>query len=275
MVLMTVACGSHHQESTVADSTQTDSITVVNERVTVMHDPTSNATIIGLQDKATEQRVDLFKGSYDDSLLAALIPGEGARSAINVFLVKFPDGPTVLFDAGMGGEEGFMSLHQMKPEEVDAVCLTHLHGDHIGGLLIDGQATFPNATLYVSSTENAACTPDGAMARMADLWAQVQQAYSGRVVTFADSAQLFDGLVQTMPAPGHTPGHSLFLVGNCLLAGDIIHAQDLQLQHPDFCARYDQDPRTAVVTRNHILALAGQKGYIFCDAHCYNPFIQL
>lgn len=273
MVMMTVACGSHHQESTVADSTQTDSITVVNERVTVMHDPTSNATIIGLQDKATEQRVDLFKGSYDDSLLAALIPGEGARSAINVFLVKFPDGPTVLFDAGIGGEEGFMSLHQMKPEEVDAVCLTHLHPDHIGGLLAGDEALFPNATLYLSQTENASVSQWDQYSPLLATWNKIQKAYAGRIETFADNAALFDGKVQSIPAPGHTPGHTLFRIGQCLIAGDIVHSQDLQLEHPEFCARYDQDPTTAVATRKEILAYVQNNHLQLCGAHCYEMFV--
>ena len=145
----------------------------------------------------------------------------------------------------------------------------------VGGLLTNGQTTFPNATLYVSTTENAACTPDGAMARMAGLWAQVQKAYSGRVVTFADSVQLFDGLVKTMPAPGHTPGHTTYSVGNCLIAGDIIHAQGLQLQHPDFCAAYDNNPADAVKTRKEILQYAADHHLLFCDAHCVDQFIKL
>lgn len=277
LTILFAACGNHAADTTPADTTSAQPQELQPGVTTYTVNDTLQ--VVALQDVANEMSRDLFVGSFDDSLLLQLMPAASTPSAINTFLVMTPK-RTILFDAGLGPQAGGSLLQKLEalgrtPADVDAVCLTHLHGDHIGGLLTDGQATFPNATLYVSSTENAACTPDGAMARMADLWAQVQQAYSGRVVTFADSAQLFDGLVQTMPAPGHTPGHSLFLVGNCLLAGDIIHAQDLQLQHPDFCARYDQDPRTAVVTRKHILALAGQKGYIFCDAHCYNPFIQL
>ena len=113
------------------------------------------------------------------------------------------------------------------------------------------------------------------MSKQNDLWKQVQTAYKGRIKTFADGDTIIDGIVKTIPAPGHTPGHTLYLVGNCLIAGDIIHAQDLQLQYPDFCARYDNDPATAVQTRKEIIPFASSNGYLFCDAHCYNPFLKL
>lgn len=277
LAILFAACGNHAADTATADTTSAQP-QELQPGVTIY---TVNDTlqVAALQDVANEMSRDLFVGSFDDSLLLQLMPAASTPSAINTFLALTPQ-RTILFDAGLGPQAGGTLLQKLEalgrtPADVDAVCLTHLHGDHIGGLLTDGQATFPNATLYLSITEDTACTPTGSLARMADLWAQVRQAYSGRVVTFADSTKLFDGLAQTIPAPGHTPGHTLFLVGNCLLAGDIIHAQDLQLEHPDFCARYDQDPLTAVVTRKHILALTNQKGYIFCDAHCYNPFITL
>ena len=231
-----------------------------------------------LQDMQRGMSMDLFPKA-DPAVVKKLVPTGEAESAINAFLVKRGD-EYILFDAGLGLAQGGAMLDKLvmldiKPEQIHTVMLTHFHGDHIGGLLKDGQAAFPNATLYVSATESAACVEGGALARMADLWAGVQKAYSGRVVTFVDSTQLFGGLVKTIPAPGHTPGHTLYLVGNCLMAGDIIHAQDLQLEHPDFCARYDQDPKAAVPMRKHILDLVAQNGYLLCDAHCYDPFIKL
>lgn len=277
LAILFVACGNHAADTTPADTTSAQP-QELQPGVTIY---TVNDTlqVAALQDVANEMSRDLFVGSFDDSLLLQLMPTASTPSAINAFMALTPS-HTILFDAGLGSQAGGTLLQKLEligrtPADVDAVCLTHLHGDHIGGLLKDGQAAFPNATLYVSATECAACVEGGALARMADLWAGVQKAYSGRVVTFADSTQLFGGLVKTIPAPGHTPGHTLYLVGNCLMAGDIIHAQDLQLEHPDFCARYDQDPKTAVPMRKHILDLVAQNGYLLCDAHCYDPFIKL
>ena len=277
LAILFAACGNHAADTATADTTSAQP-QELQPGVTIY---TVNDTlqVAALQDVANEMSRDLFVGSFDDSLLLQLMPAASTPSAINTFLALTPQ-RTILFDAGLGSQAGGTLLQKLEligrtPADVDAVCLTHLHGDHIGGLLKDGQAAFPNATLYVSATESAACVEGGALARMADLWAGVQKAYSGRVVTFADSTQLFGGLVKTIPAPGHTPGHTLYLVGNCLMAGDIIHAQDLQLEHPDFCARYDQDPKAAVPMRKHILDLVAQNGYLLCDAHCYDPFIKL
>lgn len=277
LAILFAACGNHAADTATVDTTSAQP-QVLQPGVTIY---TMNDTlqVAALQDVANEMSRDLFVGSFDDSLLLQLMPTASTPSAINTFLALTPK-RTILFDAGLGPQAGGTLLQKLEalsrtPADVDAVCLTHLHGDHIGGLLKDGQAAFPNATLYVSATESAACVEGGALARMADLWAGVQKAYSGRVVTFADSTQLFGGLVKTIPAPGHTPGHTLYLVGNCLMAGDIIHAQDLQLEHPDFCARYDQDPKAAVPMRKHILDLVAQNGYLLCDAHCYDPFIKL
>ena len=277
LAILFAACGNHAADTATADTTSAQP-QELQPGVTIY---TVNDTlqVAALQDVANEMSRDLFVGSFDDSLLLQLMPAASTPSAINTFLALTPK-RTILFDAGLGPQAGGTLLQKLEligrtPADVDAVCLTHLHGDHIGGLLKDGQAAFPNATLYVSATESAACVEGGALARMADLWAGVQKAYSGRVVTFADSTQLFGGLVKTIPAPGHTPGHTLYLVGNCLMAGDIIHAQDLQLEHPDFCARYDQDPKAAVPMRKHILDLVAQNGYLLCDAHCYDPFIKL
>ena len=277
LAILFAACGNHAADTVTADTTSAQP-QELQPGVTIY---TVNDTlqVAALQDVANEMSRDLFVGSFDDTLLRQLLPTGSTPSAINAFMALTPS-HTILFDAGLGSQAGGTLLQKLEligrtPADVDAVCLTHLHGDHIGGLLKDGQAVFPNATLYVSATESAACVEGGALARMADLWAGVQKAYSGRVVTFADSTQLFGGLVKTIPAPGHTPGHTVYLVGNCLVAGDIIHAQDFQLEHPDFCARYDQDPKAAVPMRKHILDLVAKNGYLLCDAHCYDPFIKL
>ena len=237
------------------------------------------ALIIGLTDLENEMPADLFRGSYDDRLLDTLLPTGAARSAINAYLV-IDSFHTVLFDAGLGTDKGGRLMESLKaadvkPSDITAVCLTHLHPDHIGGLLLDGKKAFPNATLYLSEEESDCNLTSGPLATN-KLWVAVAEAYKGHIVTFRDGERLFDGLVVAELAPGHTPGHTVYHVaGICLVAGDLLHAQDLQLEHPQFCARYDGDPTQATATRIRILDRLRNNCEYLAGAHCYKHFIDL
>lgn len=287
--LFCAACGPNSSQTEPADTSAEQNFTSNIEGVTVKDGISKyylngectidSDVIFGIQDRASEMSIDLFKGSYNDSILQALLPEGSSKSAINVFLFSSLQ-HNILFDAGLGTQSGGALMDKLdtlgiNPSDIDAVCLTHLHGDHIGGLLANGKAAFPKATLYLSQKEFDAWSNQGSMSKQNDLWKQVQSAYKGRIKTFADRDTIIDGLVATIPAPGHTPGHTVYQVGNCLIAGDIIHSEDLQLQHPDFCARYDNDPAAAVKTRKEILQYASTNRLLFCDAHCYDHFIQL
>ena len=239
-----------------------------------------NTLIFGWVDVANEMSAELFRGSYNDSLLVALMPTGASRSAINAFLAIGPAN-TVLFDAGLGADKGGRLLERMKnagvePSKVTDVCLTHLHTDHIGGLLSDGHATFPNATIHLSQEEFDAWSDNGPLAANNGLWKKVMEAYKERIVTFHDGERLFDGMVVAKLAPGHTPGHTVYEVYEvCLIAGDLLHAQDLQLGHPQFCARYDSDPAQAADTRTRIFDDLRNNEHYMAGAHCYKHFINL
>ncbi|MBO4307121.1 MAG: MBL fold metallo-hydrolase [Bacteroidales bacterium] len=238
--------------------------------------------VIAIPDRINQMSIDLFKGSYNDSLLAKLMPDGSSPSAINVFLVRasgyYYDGHEydILIDAGIGEDAGGTLLPQLKKlgvklEEIDAVCLTHLHADHIGGLIKEGQPVFPNAEIYLSVDEFNAWSDDGPMAEQNDLWKRVLSCYANHINLFQDGDTLIDGWIVAHLMPGHTPGHTVYESGLCLFIGDLIHAQDLQIPYPDFCARYDFNPALAVKSRKEII---GKPSDIYlCGAHCYEPFI--
>lgn len=86
-------------------------------------------------------------------MIKECVPDGTFPNALNAFLVKTPE-QTILVDAGFG-QQLFDNLNSLNitPEQIDVIFLTHMHGDHIGGLLKDEKVTFPNATLYMAQTE--------------------------------------------------------------------------------------------------------------------------
>jgi glyoxylase-like metal-dependent hydrolase (beta-lactamase superfamily II) len=170
----------------------------------------------------------------------------------------------ILFDTGFGegGREkgngqlvaGMQALGY-EPSQVTLVVLTHMHGDHIGGLMKDGTCVFPNADIYINEVEFNAWMQmpqerNGSVRALA-------QAYGERIKLFTTDQPLPCG-VEPIEAYGHTPGHTIYKIGDILIAGDIMHGVALQSVYPQFCARFDMDHAQAVESRKTVLEMARQ-----------------
>ena len=101
-------------------------------------------------------------------MLQKTIPDNTFSLATNAFLVRSA-GKNILIDAGHG-RNLYSNLQSVgvNAEQVDVVLITHLHGDHIGGLLRDDKVTFPNAAIYLSQPEYDYWMSDEVMNKFAE-----------------------------------------------------------------------------------------------------------
>jgi glyoxylase-like metal-dependent hydrolase (beta-lactamase superfamily II) len=192
----------------------------------------------------------------DADMQARYLTDGAFANAINAFLVRMP-GHTILVDAGFGRRlfDHLDALH-IAPEQIDLILLTHLHGDHIGGLLRDGRPAFPNATVYLARAEYDYWLAGSHAPQQA-----VLRAYRSRLHCFLPSSpgdtlpDLLPGL-QALAAPGHTPGHTAFLFHSgddrLLIWGDLTHAMAIQVPCPEVAVTYDLDPVQAVRSRRQL-----------------------
>ena len=206
-----------------------------------------------------------------DSLIAELGLEEGIPASVSAFLVK-TDGNEILFDAANGAPDSqlmpVLESLQTTADEVDYIFITHLHGDHIGGLLKEGEAVFSNAVIYINKIEHDAwMAMEG---RQSEGLRNICNAYGERVKTFTPEDELPCG-IEAVEAYGHTPGHTAYRVGDALIAGDVMHGTALQTRYPEFSAGFDMDKEMSVKTRRAILKMA-EEGIKVYGMHFPAPY---
>ncbi len=218
-------------------------------------------------DPEMAHKASLFygKSDADKAKVDALAPEGRVASAMNCFLVKTGN-DYIMFDTGLGSSTRGkaaerLSLLAVQPGYIKAIYITHAHGDHLGGLIdSSGKAVFDNATLYIPANEK-----DFMASKQPDAYTAIMREYDGRI-RWINGGEVIDDVV-CIDAPGHTPGHTVYRLGNLLFVGDIMHGASLQLIDPTICARYDSDPELSVKTRNTILDYAVANSLTVLGAH--------
>ena len=169
------------------------------------------------------------------------------------------------------------------PDDIDTVLLTHMHPDHSAGLtdMSTGKANFRNAELVVHESEPRHWFDDGAMARGTEREQKLmfQQAreqcapYSDRTRTFTDG-EVFPG-VTAVPSPGHTPGHTGFMIESAgetlLIWGDTVHMPEVQVPRPEVTMIVDVEPAQAEASRRRIFDMAASDRLLVTGMHLHFP----
>src|ERR1700731_2242149 len=228
---------------------------------------------------------------------AAYMPKGMVTVPFNPQLVN-TGGKLVLIDCGSGmgayeqtkGAVGRMMQNLaaagVDPKSIDVVLMSHLHPDHTNGIrAADGSMAFPNAEIMVpakdwefwTSEDNAAKARSNEM--MKNYFANVKKIYNGiesKVTKYDWGKEVVPGIT-SVEAPGHTPGHTAFVVasGNSkiLIQSDVTNIPELFLRNPDWHVVYDVDPDVARATRHEFYDMASAEKAMVVGFHFTFPSI--
>lgn len=226
----------------------------------------------------------------NELLAAAFRPAGPWRGAVNAYavntgerLVLIDSGTATAFGPTLGKLPENLAAAGIDPAAVDVVLLTHMHPDHINGIVTgDGTAAFPNAELVVHQADWDFWTDESrtnaAPEAMRPFFLGAQKAvapYAGRIRRVqGDGTEVAPGIT-LVELPGHTPGHCGFRVASdgaqMLIWGDIIHAPVLQFARPEWTVAFDVDAQTARATRARTLDMVAADRILVAGMHLDFP----
>jgi glyoxylase-like metal-dependent hydrolase (beta-lactamase superfamily II) len=193
------------------------------------------------------------------------LPTDNVVLEQNIPIVNTGD-KLIMFDSGMGVSKMFgpttgrlmKSLGEagIDPASIDAFVASHAHIDHVGGLVGEGgKKLFPNATIYLSQLDFDYWTDESNPKANKDFVAHARLnllPYRDQIKFFKDGEEFLPG-IQAMHAPGHTVGHTVFMLtsqGKSMgYIGDLTHHQVILLERPLTQFAYDTDPAQSAQTR--------------------------
>ena len=226
----------------------------------------------------------------------AFIPFDHVLGHVNALLINTGK-RLILIDTGCGNPfgptTGALRFHLTRlgadTRDIDTVVITHLHPDHIGGLITNaGTSWLPKARFVMHQDERAFWSANAPDLSKSGIPAQMQgfitgsaqtalQNIAGRLDLLSDKRTQLDPALAAYHTPGHTPGHLVLgLYGDAGQFGymaDLIHFAPVQFANPGWHIAFDTDPVQAADTRQRILAYYAEKRKPVSGAHLPFPAV--
>ena len=250
--------------------------------------------IIALSDGTAPQDYHtLLRGitpAATDTALAREFEVNPVQTSVNVFLLEMA-GRRVLIDTGTGDLFGphtagklvsALKAAGVSPDQIDDILITHVHPDHVGGLVVGGEVVFSKAVVHFGQADLAffvdpprAGEPHADAKTSAELVAMIKPYRdAGRIATFAAETTILPGLTAT-PYPGHTPGSAFYSLESrgqtIVFVGDIVHSGAVQFADPGVTIMYDALPDKARAVRQAAFARFARDRTLIAAPHLSFP----
>jgi glyoxylase-like metal-dependent hydrolase (beta-lactamase superfamily II) len=248
--------------------------TIFGQSNTFLYQTKNKNQIITLSEGQGQRNADILIDATPE-MLDETMPTGYYQTATNAFLIRTTTGENVLIDVGFG-RELFNNLaeYNVTADMIDKILITHMHGDHIGGLLDQsGLRTFPNADLYINKFEYDYFFVERPETPAQNLANQVINAYRDKLVLLEPQTQIISGVIEPLANFGHTPGHTIYLIDDVLIWGDMAHAMAVQMPYPTVSVTFDVDNKKAVQARLDMLNYIIKNNFFVAGMHIAYPGI--
>jgi glyoxylase-like metal-dependent hydrolase (beta-lactamase superfamily II) len=263
----------------------------VRQPAAVHHIALGDAIVSVVNDGMFEANLGIVVGiepAEAASLQQAGFRDDPPRLTVNAFLLR-SNGKLTLIDTGCGNTMGptlgtaraNLQSVGVTPDMIDTVLLTHFHPDHLGGLIdAEGRATYPRAELVFAEAEAEFWLDDGIMSRAPDDVRPYFEGARAAIAPYADrTRRIAAGAVQpgvtAMALPGHTPGHTGYMIEagseRLLIWGDIVHMPGIQFASPAASMAFDTDQEAARATRERTFDMAATDRLLIAGMHLDFP----